>query len=523
MTTRVWKWFLLLLSLLTMLGSGEALAAPAAGNFEVSPFVGYYWFDNETDYDDDLTWGARFGYLYNDNLEAELAVAVVDSELGSGKDADLLQLQIDALYNFTGMGKLVPYAAAGIGLAHYDPKSVSAQKNDFLINYGVGARYMFTDNLAARVDLRQPIVFDDTDFNLMATAGISYFFGAPKKPVKVEAAPAPAPAPVKPAEPAPVKEQAPAPPADRDGDGVVDGSDRCPDTPKGISVDLNGCPFDGDGDGVYDYLDKCADTPRQAKVDSNGCPLDSDRDGVYDYLDQCPRTPAGAKVDVKGCQMDSDGDGVTDDLDKCPDTTAGAPVDATGCLKDSDRDGLTDWEELKLFGTDPMNPDSDNDGLTDGEEVKNTKSNPLNPDTDGGSVNDGVEVNTNRTNPLDPADDVKKEIKRIELKVYFDTNSDVVKPQYFTEIEQVATFLKENPGVSGTVEGHTDSRGSAALNQGLSERRAKSVIKVAESRFGVEAGRLTGAGYGGTRPVADNGTEEGRARNRRIEAAFTSR
>lgn len=479
------------LLLLVVFGYGKAFAADLAGKFEVSPFVGYYWFDNETDYDDDIVWGARFGYHYNDNLEAEVALAAVASELGSGQDADLLQGQMDGLYNFSGLGKLVPYVAAGIGVAHYDPKSVSAEKYDFLINYGVGVRYFFTDNLAARLDLRQPVVFDDTDFNLMTTVGVSYFFGAPKRPVK-EAAPAPEPVKVVAPAPAPAPEPAPAPPADRDGDGVVDTDDRCAETPIGVPVDRQGCPFDSDGDGVADYQDQCPDTPRQAKVDSRGCPLDSDGDGVYDYQD------------------------------KCPDTMAGAPVDAVGCYKDSDRDGLTDWEEMKVTGTDPKNPDSDADGLSDGDEVNRHRTNPLNPDTDAGSVNDGLEVKVAKTNPLDASDDVK-EIKRIALKVYFDTNSDVVKPEYYSEIEQVATFLKENSGVSGTVEGHTDSRGSAALNQGLSERRAMSVIKVAEARFGVEAGRLTGAGYGGSRPVADNATAEGRAKNRRIEAAFTSR
>jgi len=486
------------LLLLAVFAQGKASAAERSGQYEVSPFVGYYWFDNQTGYEDDIAWGVRFGHHYNENLEAELALAMVSSELGAGKDADLFQVQVDALYNFTGMGKVVPYVAAGLGAGRYHPPSVSAGKYDPMVNYGVGVRFFFNDNLAARLDLRQPIGLDNADSHLMATAGISYFFGAPKKALKVaEAAPAPAPvkvtaAPAPAPVPAPPPPPAPAPPADSDHDGVIDANDRCPATPAGVTVDIQGCPFDSDADGVFDYLDKCPDTPRQAKVDGKGCPVDSDGDGVYDYLD------------------------------KCPDTTAGAPVDIAGCLKDTDGDGLTDWEELKLTGTNVNNPDSDGDGLSDGEEVNKYKTNPLNPDTDGGSVNDGLEVNVAKTNPLDPADDVK-EIKRIELKVYFDTNSDVVKPEYFSEIEQVATFLKDNSGVVGTVEGHTDSRGSAKLNQDLSERRAKNVIKVAEERFGVMAGRLNAAGYGGSKPVADNKSAAGLAKNRRIEAAFTSR
>jgi OOP family OmpA-OmpF porin len=447
---------LIILPVLAVLAAGyhgQASAAPLEGNFEVSPFIGYYWFDGETAYKDHFVWGGRFGYMINDNLEAEVSSAFVSTKLDRfGQDADFVQFQADALYNFTGLGKLVPYAAAGIGLAHYDPVAEGGSEAAFLIDYGVGARYFFTDNLTARVDFRQPVVFDNAESNYMATLGISYFFGAAKHPVKV-AEEAPAPEPVA---------EMPPPLADSDGDGVVDPEDQCPDTPA------------------------------RAKVDSFGCPVDSDGDGVADYLD------------------------------KCPDTTAGAPVDAVGCLKDSDQDGLSDWEEMKLTGTDLHNPDSDADGLSDGDEVNKFQTNPLNPDTDGGGVKDGLEVNVAHTNPLDPADDVK-EVKRIELKVYFDTNSAEVKPEYFPEIQQVAEFLKDYPEVNGNIEGHTDSRGSAAYNQKLSERRALSVVKVAEERFGVAPGRLTAIGYGGTRPVADNSTAEGRAKNRRIEAAFSSR
>jgi OmpA-OmpF porin, OOP family len=60
-------------------------------------------------------------------------------------------------------------------------------------------------------------------------------------------------------------------------------------------------PLDSDGDGVPDYLDKCPDTPKGVTVDKDGCPLDSDGDGVPDYLDKCPGTPKGVKVDKDGC------------------------------------------------------------------------------------------------------------------------------------------------------------------------------------------------------------------------------
>ncbi len=118
---------------------------------------------------------------------------------------------------------------------------------------------------------------------------------------------------------------------DADGDGVPDHLDKCPDTPKGVAVDANGCPPDTDGDGVPDYLDKCPNTPAGVKVDANGCCLDTDGDGVPDFKDKCPNTPAGVKVDANGCCLDTDGDGVPDFKDKCPNTPRGVPVNADGC------------------------------------------------------------------------------------------------------------------------------------------------------------------------------------------------
>jgi OOP family OmpA-OmpF porin len=89
--------------------------------------------------------------------------------------------------------------------------------------------------------------------------------------------PAPAPAPVAAPAPAPVAEPAPAPvapaPMDSDHDGVVDGLDKCPDTPAGRKVDAQGCELDSDHDGVVDALDKCPNTPAGDKVDENGCTI----------------------------------------------------------------------------------------------------------------------------------------------------------------------------------------------------------------------------------------------------------
>ncbi len=93
---------------------------------------------------------------------------------------------------------------------------------------------------------------------------------------------------------------------DQDRDGVLDPSDQCPNTPRGVAVDARGCPLDSDGDKVADYKDQCPDTLRGTRVDARGCTLlakaiDSDGDGILDNADNCPGTPSGAQVDARGC------------------------------------------------------------------------------------------------------------------------------------------------------------------------------------------------------------------------------
>jgi hypothetical protein len=77
--------------------------------------------------------------------------------------------------------------------------------------------------------------------------------------------------PAPPAHVAPKAIPSPVPPADSDGDGVSDRADRCPDTPRGCSVDSRGCILDQDGDGICDAHDKCPNTPLGVSMDSDGC------------------------------------------------------------------------------------------------------------------------------------------------------------------------------------------------------------------------------------------------------------
>lgn len=165
-------------------------------------------------------------------------------------------------------------------------------------------------------------------------------------------------------------------------------------------------------------------------------------------------------------RLDSDGDGVYDDMDKCPNTPKGAPVDSVGCPLDSDGDGVFDYKD-KCPNT-PRGAQVDSRGCW------------------------------------------------VLAGVKFDTGKWDIKTQYYPMLNEVVALLQKNKSIQVVVEGHTDSVGSAKLNQTLSENRAKSVMNFLISS-GIAGSRLSSRGYGFSRPAATNDTAEGRQLNRRVQ------
>lgn len=96
-----------------------------------------------------------------------------------------------------------------------------------------------------------------------------------------------------------------------------------------------------------------------------------------------------------------------------------------------------------------------------------------------------------------------------------------VKPAYQDELAKLGAFLKDNPSAKGSIEGHTDSVGNKKANMKLSQRRAESVRSYIIKHSSVDASRITAKGFGPTKPIADNKTAAGKAKNRRIEANFS--
>jgi outer membrane protein OmpA-like peptidoglycan-associated protein len=104
----------------------------------------------------------------------------------------------------------------------------------------------------------------------------------------------------------------------------------------------------------------------------------------------------------------------------------------------------------------------------------------------------------------------------IALYINFDTGKSVIRDESRPIIEQIVQMMKSNPDLKIGVEGHTDNVGTPASNKTLSEARAKSVVSAIVGQ-GISPDRLSPAGYGQDKPIADNNTEEGRAKNRRVE------
>lgn len=136
-----------------------------------------------------------------------------------------------------------------------------------------------------------------------------------------------------------------------------------------------------------------------------------------------------------------------------------------------------------------------------------------------GGIIVGQEKAFQQTAQLLPASEIKKQLDavgKVALQVNFATDKTDVLPDSLPQIEQVAALLKDDPSLKLAINGHTDNTGDAAHNQQLSEERAKAVVVLLTGK-GIDAARLSAAGFGSARPVADNGTGEGKAKNRRVE------
>ncbi len=304
---------------------------------------------------------------------------------------------------------------------------------------------------------------------------------------------------------------------DRDGDGIIDSEDGCPDVP-GIELFV-GCP-DSDSDGIQDKADDC---PNVAGLTAfGGCP-DTDEDGIMDKEDLCPNV-AGS-IQYKGCP-DTDGDSIPDNEDECP-ADPGLPAN-NGCpLSDRDNDGFVDTEDEcpDTFGEISGCPDTDKDGFIDVNDACPNTPGEVNgcPDSDGDGLADNLDACPNEAGPVANKGCPRGGISRSDIinnfvinDIYFDTNQSIIKNESRFRIEEIIAFARQFPEANFVITGHTDNRNSDEYNLNLSEKRAKRV-QVALIKAGINPSKLTIESKGETQPASSNATESEMKKNRRVE------
>lgn len=255
--------------------------------------------------------------------------------------------------------------------------------------------------------------------------------------------------------------------ADADGDDIADSDDGCPgEAEDGLPPNANdGCPAgDVDNDGIALALDKCP----YAKED--GLPPDPG--------DGCPAN-------------DADGDGVADARDKCPgaleDNLAPAPND--GCPSgDADHDGVVDALDRCPAQPETWNGYRDQDGCADTPPAAR------------------VVYDDHSSSIYVPA----------SLKIEFKADSAELGPEALSTVASIAEVLRQRPAITRVeIEGHASSKGDAAYNLGLTDRRGQAIARALVSK-GIEPKRLVPIGYGELCPAVELGDDIDDARNRRV-------
>ncbi len=213
-------------------------------------------------------------------------------------------------------------------------------------------------------------------------------------------------------------------------------------------------------------------------------PKDSDSDGVYDERDACVTVPGEPNSDPRlhGCPVDDqDSDGIFDTVDACLTVPGIRSDDPTknGCPLDGDGDGITDMYDACPTEPGVASPDPSRNGC------------PM------AKIDQGQIL--------------------IAEQVQFETGSAQIRTESDKVLQAVLAVFNKHPEITMvSVEGHTDNRGTREFNIGLSRDRAASVVQWLVYH-GVSRDRLTSSGFGPDKPIADNNTEAGRQKNRRVE------
>ncbi len=321
---------------------------------------------------------------------------------------------------------------------------------------------------------------------------------------------------------------------DRDGDGIQNNKDECPNIPEDLDgfEDLDGCPEDdNDKDGIVDSKDVCPDDPEDYDrfKDEDGCPdRDNDGDGIVDKVDLCPLVPEvfNGYQDDDGCPdeqpvRDSDGDGLLDNVDRCPYDPEDFDgfQDDDGCPeRDNDQDTIIDTLDDCPLEPEDFDGFEDLDGCPEYDNDLDTIPDSLDDCPDDPETMNGYQDVDGCPDEAPPKlVFIEKERIVIKDRIYFEFNEAIIQPVSFALMDEIAELLLDNPDLLLIqVQGHTDSAGDDVYNLDLSQRRAQAVVTYLINQQ-VEPGRVEAMGFGELKPIDTNKTDEGRANNRRVE------
>ncbi len=338
---------------------------------------------------------------------------------------------------------------------------------------------------------------------------------------------------------------------DRDKDGIVDKLDACPDNKKaeliyGVIVegDQQGCPMDTDNDTVLDYRDKCRTNTVQELLQgmtAEGCPADRDQDQVLDYRDKClGSTPdeQSKGINGQGCPVDTDADGVGDYADACPNNSPEEiqeGINLLGCPVDEDKDGVPDyWDKCPsnkpaelIFGvgSDGCSQDTDNDQYPDYKDQcrQDTPADLALGTDEQGCPNDNDQDGIYDVYDICPDTALGTRVNEqgCTLVTLFSDNSfesgnSTLSAEGKEKLQDFAQALVPEFIERIVITAHADSQGTEEFNLQLSQERADSVAHFLQKQ-GLSSLMLHAQGAGESLPIADNATEQGRSKNRRVE------
>jgi outer membrane protein OmpA-like peptidoglycan-associated protein len=253
---------------------------------------------------------------------------------------------------------------------------------------------------------------------------------------------------------------------------------------------------DRDSDKVSDRKDQCVKVP--GTWEYRGCP-DRDGDHIRDEEDDCPDVPGLAAL--HGCP-DKDGDGVTDLKDDCPDEIGLAIFN--GCVYSYVSAVETKTAKFKLEG---YNTDTLKTVFVTAPNLRGKNAY---------READGFFRFAKEAEVVILKEEEKQVMKKAFENLEYKTNSDVILSTSFSSLDELAKLMEMNSTWKLRISGHTDNVGPREANVGLSKRRSESVKTYLMTK-GIASDRFEVLYFGPDNPIAPNNTEDGRARNRRVE------